>query len=817
MARRRSVKDTPGRLSIRDTEFLQTARARFKFADDVDTDQRQRERDDLAFYAGEQWPTDVKLARQGQQPISGLPAVPSRPTLVIDNLREPVSQVIAEGASSDLGIEITPAEDFGDLGIIPDETEITLREGLVRKIQRESQARDARLWAFDRAVKVGRGFYQVLTRYLPGKTWDQEIYLNRIFNQSSVLIDPSHEEPDGSDAEWGFVPVDMLWDDYKAKWPKAADGTSNWIASASLSDRDWDQLGEQYPKWFKRANPTGVKGSGESKADQKVRAVRVVDYWYTVQESKTLCLLADGRNMWDADVPEGSPRLKGDEDLTPEEVAALDPDTVMESRTVVEKKVKWAKIDGAQILEQVDWNGPDLPIVKVLGEELQPYDGERRVEGMVRPSRDSQMGLNYMISKQVEMVGLTPLTPLIGDPDATEGFPEWDLLNTRVVPMARYRSYDDQGRPLKEPHRPNADPNLLPISQSIALFSAQVEKQTRVPAARLGDIDPVTRSGKALDRLTSNSKNSTSGFMQNLVRSVRYEGQIINNLLYPIYGTRPGRLVRIMTGKGQSQLIAIHDQPEQATQQEVAMMQKAQSVAKLTPDATFNINIKVTRDFDTRRDQEAQQIGELLQADPQLLTWFGDLWFGNMDGPGHEELAARTKAMLAPPIQQLLAAQANGQAAPTPREQQLQQQLQHTQGQLQEATQIIQTKQIETQEKGKIDLSKTHMQETFEMQRNQADNETKLAVAELGAKVDKLALFLEERGRLGLQMGDANEAAMQRQHETQQTDQAQQHEVGMAHAQAGVDQQQAAQEQQAQIAQQAIAAQQPPQNGTGAA
>lgn len=813
MARRKA--DAPGRLSIKDSEFLQTARARFKFADDVDTDQRQRERDDLAFYAGEQWPTDVKLARQGQQPANGMAAVPSRPTLVIDNLREPVSQVINEGASSDLGVEITPAEDFGDLGIIPDADELRLREGLVRKIQRESQARDARLWAFDRAVKAGRGFYQILTRYLPGKTFDQEVYVHRIFNQASVLIDPSHEEPDGSDAKWAFVCVDMLWDDYKAKFPKAADGTNNWIASSSLSDKDWEVLGDQFPKWFKRANPTGVK-NGDAKADQKVRAIRVVDYWYTVQESQTLCLLADGRNLWESDVPDSYPRLKGDEDLTPEAVQALDPNTVMESRTVVTQKIKWAKIDGAQVLEQTDWNGPDMPIIKVLGEELQPYDGERRAEGMVRPSRDSQMGLNYMISKQVEMVGLTPLTPLIGDPDATEGYPEWELLNTRVVPMARYRSYDDQGRPLKEPHRPNADPNLLPISQSIALFSAQVEKQTRVPAARLGDIDPVTRSGKALDRLTANSRNSTSNFLLNLVRSVRYEGQIENNLLYPIYGTRPGRLVRILTGKGESQLIAIHDNPQAAMPQEVALLQKAQSVAKLTSDATFNVNIKVTRDFDTRRAEEAQQIGELLSADPQLLTWFGDLWFGNMDGPGHEELAERTKAMLAPPIQQMLQAKAQGQVPPSPREQMLQQQLQQANAKLQQAGMVIQAKQIETQAKGAIDLQRTTIQESAETQRAREKNETTITSAEIGALAkemqDTRQLFAQMLERLG---GERHELVMAGLDAQQQRD-AQQHEVGMAHAQAGVDGQQAERERQTQIAQQAIATQQPQPNGAGA-
>lgn len=778
-------KSSPSRLGFKDTDFLKTARSRFKFADETDTNQRQRERDDLAFANREQWPADIRLARQGQQPINGMPAIPSRPTLVIDNTGEPVRQVISEASSSDLGVEITPADDFGDLGIIPDDAEIKLREGLVRKIQRESQARGARMWAFDRAVKCGRGYYQILTRYLPGKTSDQEVYVHRIYNQASVLLDPSHEEPDGSDAKWAFVIVDMLWEDYATAFPKAADGHDNRLAG-SLGESDWDLLGLEYPKWFRDADDTGDK-------DKKNRSVRVVDYWYTVSESKSLSTLNDGTSVWTDELP-------------PEDALAFAGLEVIDERDVVTQSIKWAKIDGAQVLEETDWAGPDMPIIQVLGEEIQPYDGERRSEGMIRPMRDPQMGLNFMISRQVEMVGTTPLTPLIADPDAIEGFPEWEQMNTRVVPYGRYRSYDDQGRQLREPHRPNADPNLLPVSQSIALFSAQIEKTSRVPAARLGDIDPVTRSGKALDRLTSNSKNSTSNFMQNLLRAVRYEGQIENNLLYPIYGARPGRLVRILTGKGKSDTMLVHDAPEQMTPQDQALRQKASAVAKLTPDATFNINIKLTRDFDTREDEEHAMLGEIFGADPQTFSWYADIWFKTGHGPGAEEMAERAKVMLPPPIQMLIAAKEKGQQPPTPQEMQLHQENEQLKQQLQKAGQIIQTKQVETQTKGTIDLQKTHMQETFEMQRNQRDNETKLAVAELGAKVDRLSLFLEERGRLGVQMADANEADAQRQHEvgmahadagTQAaaTEAAQQHEVGMAHAQTGVDAQAAAAQQ----------------------
>jgi len=77
----------------------------------------------------------------------------------------------------------------------------------------------------------------------------------------------------------------------------------------------------------------------------------------------------------------------------------------------VQKTIKWAKITGTEILDQTDWPGHWIPIIKVVGEELQPYDQERRCEGIVRPMRDPCKGNNYIISKFVERVGLSPIPP----------------------------------------------------------------------------------------------------------------------------------------------------------------------------------------------------------------------------------------------------------------------------------------------------------------------------------------------------------------------------------------------------------------------
>ena len=96
--------------------------------------------------------------------------------------------------------------------------------------------------------------------------------------------------------------------------------------------------------------------------------------------------------------------------------------------------------------------------------------------------------------------------------------------------------------------------------------------------------------------------------------------------------------------------------------------------------------------------------------------------------------------------------------------------------QLDEATKLA--------DKNITDLKKAGMQESAETERamaklqadeekTRADNETRLAVAELGAKVDRLALFFEERQRLGVQSHEHNILTREQQHEREMA--AQQH------------------------------------------
>jgi hypothetical protein len=153
----------------------------------------------------------------------------------------------------------------------------------------------------------------------------------------------------------------------------------------------------------------------------------------------------------------------------------------------------------------------------------------------------------------------------------------------------------------------------------------------------------------------------------------------------------------------------------------------------LTPDATFNVTVKVTKNYDTRREEQESVLSALVQSDPAQMGVVGDLLFKYNDGPGHEELESRYKAVLVPPVQALL----SGKQGPDP-------QLQQTMQENAQLKQMIQSKLAEEQAKGQITIAveqgkaqaRLHEQSAAadaDLVRAAMDNEAKIEIAKIGA------------------------------------------------------------------------------------
>lgn len=686
-------------------QLLADARRKYKILLEADERQYAREVAALRFAAREQWPTQAALTRAGTPP-GGAPvnatAMPARPTLVIDKTGPIITKLTNEFQAAEIGVSLVQAGDFQALQPQGENTELILREGLIRRIQRTSEAADARLWAYQRAVTCGRGYYGLSTQFVDGKTFDQDVVYRRFKHQGAVGLDPAHEEPDGSDAQWGFVTSVLSWEEYKATYPKR-NGKANAVCSYSLSD--FQRMAELQKDWFLMD-------------DGRPAAVQVVEFFYTEFQSRLLYLLPDGTEVWADEAPEG-----------------VEP---VDERQVLDRHVKWCKFDGCDddVLEETDWVTKHIPIIKVLGRELQPFDGETRCEGIVQPLVDVCRANNYAISSLIEKIGTMPTAQLLvaeGQIEQFESF--WNNLNTRVLPYLPYRRYDDQGRDLGVPPRVPADPSIGALATAIQVLAENIQDVSSSSDPSLGQADPSVKSGKLALALIEQSRLANNHFIENMRRSMEYDGTQVNAMLYPIYG-KPGRLTRIVTNDKQEQVVQINGQPQTPGQP------GARSVPAYQLTETFeaDVAIKVGKSFPTLREEQSIRMGELIAQNPEMFfPLFGDLWLESTDWPEHQAMAKRAKAVLAPPIQAML----QGQQAPDPRVlAQLQQLQAAAQAQADELAKL-KLEKAGNVIKGQADLAKTQLQIAAKHQDVAAQEATKLEIAGMQQKIDLILDILK--------------------------------------------------------------------------
>jgi hypothetical protein len=138
------------------------------------------------------------------------------------------------------------------------------------------------------------------------------------------------------------------------------------------------------------------------------------------------------------------------------------------------------------------------------------------------------------------------------------------------------------------------------------------------------------------------------------------------------------------------------------------MVQAPQQVYPLTEGGSYNVIVKVGRAYESRREEEAATLGDLISANPLFFSFFGDVWLRNSDFPGSIEMSERAKAILDPKIQQMLAQKEQGSDIPPAAQAQIMQ----LQQRVQQAEQVMQAQQQE-------------------LATRQADNQTKMAIAQL--------------------------------------------------------------------------------------
>ncbi len=676
-------------------DLFTRARERIDEAKELARDQHERIREDLRFSnpaKPEQWSSAALDSRTG------------RPALTLDRTNQFISQVVNDARQNNPGVQVIGVDDKAD------QKAAETLSGIFRHIEYQSRASQAYDTAIELSARVGLGWIRLVTEVVNEATNEQEIRILRVVDPTSCGLDPNSTDPDGRDAMWGYAETRVHEKAFKRLYPKAKPvtfGDAGWAVDGFITIAEYFEINEEKTNHIVFLNEQGYK---ESLPEDQ--------FW---EHSNQLGMSLE----------------------------------VLETKTVSERKVRWAKLTGSEVLEETEFPGQFIPIVPVLGYEMW-LDGKRHLCGLTRRLMDGQRLHNYQMSALAEYLSSQPKAPFIVPAESVAGWEgEWKKLNAGNPSFLPYNALSDDGQALPAPAR-LAPPTMPGAFASMAQFATQeMEAAVGMYKANLGQQGNET-SGRAIRARQMEGDTATFHFIDNLSRSVEQVGRIALGILPKICDT--DQIKQILGIDGKHSAVKV----DPAMPQAAAMDPKGKVVAINPSIGRYDVSIQAGPSYTTQREETAQQLADMIQAQPNLAPVLGPMWARMKDFPDSDKVAKLLLAMAPPQVQAVESEDEEIPPQALAKMQQLEQQTQQMQQLIEQATQRIQELEAEDKKVTVDGLAKAAELEIKEYQA-QTDRMKVMSAAIPPEQVAQLAaqLVMQSLQREPLQGGEEVENTVQ--------------------------------------------------------
>lgn len=548
-------------------EFLALALERFQILYDAEFQIREAALEDLKFvYNVEngQWASDIIEERKNDK----------RPCLTFNKLRKYVAQVANHEREQRLAGRVRPVDDKADL-----ETAKVI-EGLIRQIENASRADEIYAETGEKAIAGGFGYWRLITKE-KDDSFDQEIFIEKIDNQFSVYLDP--------EGRFGFIRKGMNRKEFENQYPDK--NVSSFVSGG---------IGESYDRWYEPDK------------------VFIAEYFYKEEYDKTIAQCINPTTGISA-------VIELTDEVTPEALTS-EGIQIIRQKTKKAKKVKWAKITAHEILEKNEWVGKDIPIIEVVGDEVD-IEGKKYKRSLIRDGKDPQVAFNYWFTHITESVALIPKSPYILTPQQIKGHePQWNDANRKTYPYLLYNPIGNDKKPTREPA-----PQIQAGSAQLLQISDQnISDTIGMYESSFGEKSN-ERTGIAIQRRQAASSFGIYHFHDNFRRAVVETTRQLIDIIPKIYDTE--RQERILGEDGKDEIVTLNK-----TMVDPITMKKVVyndlSVGKF--DVVADVRL-----FATRRQEAAQMMAETMQGAPNIAPLILDLVFKFNDFPGAEEIQKR--------------------------------------------------------------------------------------------------------------------------------------------------------------------------------
>ena len=586
-------------------DILSLAEARFRECYTADAPERELIDKDVRFAINEdesQWPDDVKMSREEDDP--------PRPCPVVNKIPEKIDQIEGEFRKLSPSYKIRAVDSFAD----PVTADILA--GMVRQIEYDSQAQTAYNTSHTNTLYGGRGAWRIDVEDDDGDPFVRKLVVNRIPNVQTVSWDQFTKKTDKSDADYFFVTELIPTEEYKAEY---GEPVSEW------------PIANQWVDW---KNPDGS-------------AYRVAEYWY--KDKKEVTYVRVDRGNGPETILE-SERHKSEEILKNKAGEEL-------RKTGTKTEVKWCKLVAGKILDGPnDWPSQYIPIIIQSGKEVW-VRGKAKTRGMVRFGKTPQQLLNYCTASIYETLQASPKSPYLITAKMLGPYKGmWDVANKKNFPYLAYEV--DPNDPTRRVER------LAPAQVNPALFQEVQNQEHNIMGAmgvyqsKLGDQGD-EKSGRAILARQAQGDTGAYVFTDNFVSALIHSTRILIDLIPHVYDTQ--RIVRILGEDGRELSVPINAAPNgPVAQQAAGQMQAAdpnakyyqmreQAVNNLLNDLSvgkYDVRVTVGPAYATQRQESVAQLIELAGQAPPIVPALLVGIVENLDIPEKEKILARVKSTL---------------------------------------------------------------------------------------------------------------------------------------------------------------------------
>jgi hypothetical protein len=497
-----------------------------------------------------------------------------RPVLEFNILEAYISRLLGEFAQQEPSICVTPAE-----GVPISYEVLNIVEGHIRHILHQADKDSFSYEIYKDLLSGGYSVAKVWTDYSSPMSFNQQIYLSRVFDPTLCGFDPAARASHKGDGQYCFEVFPMDVKDFERDYP------------------DVELKGINYERDFEGFNWSYKDAMGK-------KLILVVDYFEKKKKRTRIVRLADGRVMTVKDYE----RMQ----------AYWEEMNFIEQLPIVVGKPRWTELETVcryrlienQVLEYEETDYTYLPYVFVDGNSINLTQGTSNTTyQMTRPYVYHAKGIqdlknfagislaNYL-ENQIQSKFIVMKEAIPQEDDYIEALTDIQKANTIVV-NAFYENDPNKAipQPIREVVNAGAPPEIMGAFQ---VTDPTTQTILGSYASNLGR-DDTRLSGKAVIETAAQGNSAAMPYIVGYLQGLTQIGNIIVDLM-PKY----------LVGK---RTIPVIDSNGEQSYQEINMEGKPVLDYK---DRAIKVNIDAGVNFQVQKNKALEQIVALMQASPQF-------------------------------------------------------------------------------------------------------------------------------------------------------------------------------------------------------